>query len=76
MDKYPKNPPAKESPAPVGSKTSILGTAGIAILSSFETINDPLLPFLIITYCGPSFNIERPALYKLSIPASFLIFSS
>ena len=28
---YPRNPPANESPAPVGSNTSISGIAGIII---------------------------------------------
>ena len=46
-------PPAKLSPAPVGSKTLILGTTPILIFLLSCASNEPLLPFLITTIFAP-----------------------
>ena len=49
----PANPPAKVSPAPVGSKTSSNGKAGAKNTSLLWNNNAPCSPFLITTYFGP-----------------------
>lgn len=44
------NPPAKVSPAPVGSKTSSNNKAGIANTFPSSKRSAPCSPFLMITY--------------------------
>ena len=46
-------PPAKESPAPVGSTISSNGYAGAGNIMFSAMNNDPCSPFLIITNRGP-----------------------
>ena len=46
-------PPAKESPAPVGSLTSSSGSAGAMKMPSCETKMTPCSPFLMMSAVGP-----------------------
>ena len=56
LARYPINPPAKVSPAPVGSNTYSSGNAG-AKKTWCSSLNNkaPCSPFLIIRYFGPIF---------------------
>ena len=51
--RYPSVPPAKLSPAPVGSFTFLLGNAGIASTPSPVTSSAPCSPFLMMMNWGP-----------------------
>lgn len=53
LARYPINPPAKVSPAPVGSKTSSNGSAGAKNTSPSLNSKAPCSPFLITTYLDP-----------------------
>ena len=54
-------PPANESPAPVGSNTSPSGYAGAKNTDRSVNMNAPCSPFLMITWRGPRFMIQRAA---------------
>lgn len=51
--RYPIIPPAKVSPAPVGSMTFSAGYAGRAAIPSLWTMIAPCSPFLTTTKVGP-----------------------
>src|SRR5581483_4914738 len=53
LARYPTNPPANESPAPVGSKICSNGYAGAKNTDSRVNMNAPCSPFFMITYRGP-----------------------
>src|SRR5947209_5321733 len=59
-------PPAKLSPAPVGSTTSASGKAGITNDSSRPRNRAPCSPFLMMTKRGPSSSTFRPARTRLT----------
>src|SRR5690606_6615419 len=61
LDKYPIKPPAKESPAPVGSNTSARGSAGAENTCPSPNNNAPCSPFLIMRYFGPIVKIVDAA---------------
>ena len=67
-------PPAKVSPAPVGSKTSSNGSAGTANIFSLWKSNAPCSPFLMMTNFGPISRIFSAAFTKEYSPEEFASF--
>src|SRR3989304_1802763 len=65
------NPPAKQSPAPVGSKTESSGIAGAANHPPARTINAPYPPRLITREVGPQSRIVRAARTRFGSLASW-----
>ena len=74
--KYPIKPPAKVSPAPVGSKTSSKGNAGAKKTSPSPNNKAPCSPFLIIRYFGPIAAIFLAAFTREYSPLSWRASSS
>ena len=70
LAKYPMNPPANVSPAPVGSNTSSRGKAGAKKTLSSLNNNAPCSPFLMIKYFGPIARITFDALANEYSPES------
>ncbi len=63
-------PPAKVSPAPVGSKTVSSGYAGAKKNCPSERSSEPYSPRLITTVRGPMPVMARAALTRFGSPAS------
>ena len=68
--RYPMNPPAKVSPAPVGSLTVSRGMPGAAKKPSSRVISTPCSPRLITRSRGPICWMARAALTTFDSPAS------
>ena len=64
------NPPAKLSPAPVGSNTDSMGNAGAEKTPESENINAPYSPLFMMITPGPNDMIRR-AIIVGSVMASF-----
>ena len=67
----PRKPPAKLSPAPVGSTTPVSGKAGAKNASLPETSSAPYSPRLMQTARAPIFSIAAAAFITLDSPASW-----
>ncbi len=66
------NPPAKESPAPVGIVDGLQRERAVLKNSpSRPKSRQPCSPFFTATYCGPSFAMARPARMRLSSSVSW-----
>src|SRR6266480_6054203 len=65
--RWPSSPPANASPAPVGSRTSSSGYAGVQKIRSAVRRSAPYSARLMITARGPSASISRAALSTLCV---------
>ena len=65
-------PPAKLSPAPVGSMTFSVGNAGSTYVSCSQKNIAPCSPFLMTTNFGPISRTRWPASTRFSVSASIL----
>ena len=63
-------PPAKVSPAPVGSTTVSSGSAGAAKQLSWPKSSTPCSPFFTTSVCGPIARTARAAFTRFHSPDS------